>query len=57
MDSVSVTIAYPKSRSSTGANATRQPRIAAGSYRTMSNPVRIPLVTSWKNSTIAYAVQ
>jgi hypothetical protein len=23
----------------------------------MSKPVRIPLVTSWKNTTIAYAVQ
>ena len=53
----SVTIAYPNSRSSTGANAIRQPRIAAGSYRTMSKPVRMPLVSSWKNSTIPYAIQ
>ena len=31
--------------------------MTSGSYVTISRPVRIPLVTSWKNTMIAYAVQ
>ena len=33
------------------------PVIADESYRTICNPVSNPFTTSWKNSTIAYAVQ
>ena len=54
---VCTTSAKPNSRSSTGAKTSRSPVMAAGSYVTMSRPVRMPLVTSWKNTTIAYAVQ
>jgi hypothetical protein len=35
----------------------RSPRIARGLYRKTGSAVRIPFVISWKNRTMAYAVQ
>jgi hypothetical protein len=68
---VSTTRQKPNSKSSIGANTNRpspinvggesfgvlEPIIAAPSYSTIPNPVKIPFVTNWKKITIEYETQ